>query len=84
MTKKPKKVVRIVVVVCPDQWGYHKDSPDGVYVRYVILTDEDGNSVFLDDPSYETVREILFTNVGVAAWAEYFDCPFCAAKKSAS
>lgn len=86
MEKTPKRTVSITIIVCPDRFGIHREAQikDGVYVRYVILRDEDGNAQFIDDPDYETVREILFTSIGVAAWAEYHDCPFCQARGRAT
>ena len=81
--KQPTKVVRLVGVVCPNRYGIHDGSPDGVYVRYVLLFDQNGGCTWIDDPSIFDIQGIIF-DTGIEATWVHAHCPWCLARAQAS
>ena len=80
---KPTRVVKIVMVVCPDKHGIHKDAVDGVYVRYALLYDANGGMTWIDDPNFDDIKGIVY-DTDVAGFVVHAQCQWCRAHESAS
>lgn len=79
----PTKVSRMVGIVCPDKFGIHKGSPDGVYVRYALLYDQNGGMTWIDNPNIFDLQGIIFDCSIETTWVES-NCPWCNARASSS
>lgn len=78
-----KKVKRVCIIICPDKHGIHKGSVDGPYVRYVILQPESGPALWIDDPSYEDIKNIIY-DTGTSAIVVKSQCQWCSAHERAT
>lgn len=83
MKKTPTKIVRMVAVYCPDRFGIHKNSPDGIYVRYALLFDAERCVGWIDDPSEFDLHGLIHDSSISAQWVEG-DCPWCKARSASS
>lgn len=70
------EVKRAILVICPNPFNIH----DAVYVRYIILLDDDGHAFWIDDPQPDEVMSIIRHLKGEQNGIAYSPCPWCAAK----
>lgn len=70
------EVVKLVAVYCPNIHNIHK----GIYIRYVILVDQQGTAMWVDDPLEDDLAR-LWARVSSKAEAltTASPCPFCQA-----
>jgi len=53
-SKRLGEVVKMVAVYCPNRTEIH----NGIYVKYVILVNKNGESLFIDDPSEQDLARL--------------------------
>lgn len=71
-------IKRAVIVICPNPFNFHNE----VYVRYLILIDDAGHAVWLDDPTQDEVMSIIRHLKGEENGVAYSPCPFCQSKET--
>lgn len=74
-------IAQIVAVICPNKWNIHSY----VYVRYLILIDENDHAIWMDDPTKEDCERIYLHASSYAKTSAYqADCQWCQARDEPS
>ena len=78
---KMSRIVRVIFFLCPNNFGLHSET----YVRYVLIIDEHGNTLWIDDPTYDTLQDLLrqaeMADAGKKSTGVYSECPWCQAHR---
>ena len=71
-------IKKAIIIVCPNPFNLHNE----VYIRYIILLDDNGHSFWLDDPSTDDVISIIRHLKGEENGVAYSPCPWCQARQT--
>ena len=71
-------VRKAIIIVCPNPFNLHNE----VYVRYIILLDDNDHALWIDDPTTDEVMSIIRHLKGEENGVAYSPCPWCQSKET--